>query len=139
MTQTTRKGTYALFLAFDSPFSATVGSLGLLGFDSGTYCYTGSAMGGLDQRLRRHLSKEKKVRWHIDHLTMRADSMEAWESYPDFIGECDLAYEALRLGMIPVHKGFGCSDCRCRTHLFLVPEGVRETFLDACHLARFTP
>ena len=137
MTQTMRRGTYILLLDFNSLKDIEVGSLGLLHFDKGRYCYVGSAMGGLDQRVSRHLRKEKKVRWHIDRLTMAADSTEAWISYPEPISECDLAHCAEGCGMIPVHKGFGCSDCSCHTHLFMVAEGSESRLIDVCSLTRF--
>lgn len=113
-----RPGTYILIIALGSDADLDVGALGPLHFSKGLYCYVGSAMGGLDQRVSRHLSKSKKVRWHIDRLTMAADSVEAYESYPDYIPECALARMAEECGMTPSAKGFGCSDCRCSTHLF---------------------
>lgn len=137
MTQTKRKGTYVLLLDLFSPKDIETGSLGILHFDAGRYCYVGSAMGGLDQRLSRHLRKEKKIRWHIDRLTVNADASEAWESYPEYIDECMLAHYAERCGMIPAHRGFGCSDCKCVTHLFLVPEGTDGLLIKECGLSRF--
>ena len=137
MNQTVRRGTYVLLL--DLPFSSDIetGSLGVLHFEPGRYCYVGSAMGGLDQRLSRHLRREKTIRWHIDRLTVAADRAEAWESYPDPIPECVLARTAVECGMLPVHPGFGCSDCRCTTHLFLVPEGSDRNLISSCGLRHF--
>ena len=101
-------------------------------FPGGTYCYVGSAMGGLDQRVSRHISREKKVRWHIDRLTLAADSVDAYVSYPDFIGECTLASMAEACGMVPFADGFGCSDCRCRTHLFRAdPDSIARLIREA--------
>ncbi len=117
-----RKGTYVLAINLGSDTVLDVGALGTLTFPRGMYCYVGSAMGGLDQRISRHLSKDKRVRWHIDRLTMAAESAEAYESYPDFIPECTLAAMAAACGMVPFADGFGCSDCRCRTHLFSCDE-----------------
>lgn len=113
-----RPGTYILLMTLGSDRDIVVGALGTLHFPAGTYCYVGSAMGGLDQRVSRHLSREKSVRWHIDRLTIVADSSEAYVSYPDWIPECTLARMAEGFGMEPFAEGFGCSDCRCRTHLF---------------------
>ena len=48
-----RKGTYVLFLTFSEPFEGDVGRLGRIYLEPGTYCYVGSAMGGLDQRISR--------------------------------------------------------------------------------------
>ena len=114
-----RSGIYVLFIRFDTPKDIKVGALGVIRFN-GDYCYIGSAMNGLDQRISRHLSKEKKVHWHIDNLTVTADRIEAFESYSQ--DECGLRRKAETSGMVPAVKGFGCSDCRCDTHL-LVSDG----------------
>lgn len=113
-----RKGTYVLVVSLGSDRTVRVGALGTVLFPAGDYCYVGSAMGGLDQRISRHLAREKRLRWHADYLTAAADRVSALESYPDFVPECDLARMAERCGMEPFAEGFGCSDCRCRTHLF---------------------
>ncbi len=134
-----RRGTYVLFLTFRSHFSSEIGALGMLDLAPGEYCYVGSAMGGLDQRLDRHLSKEKRIRWHIDRLTMAADSMEAYESYPDPIPECDLSRCAVESGCVPVRKGFGCSDCRCDTHLFSVTESSKTALIRNASLCHYAP
>lgn len=115
---TVRKGTYVLAIVLDSDRDIRVGALGTFHFPAGMYCYTGSAMAGLDQRLSRHLRRDKTLRWHVDYLTSVADDVRAVESYPDPIPECVLAKMAEECGMEPFVEGFGCSDCRCRTHLF---------------------
>lgn len=115
-----RKGTYVLVVTLDRELNTTVGAKGPHTFSSGTYCYVGSAMGGLDQRLKRHLAHDKKLKWHIDYLTTECASAEAWESYPEVIPECALGNRIEALGGIPEMDGFGCSDCGCRTHLFRV-------------------
>lgn len=113
-----RKGTYILVIRLGADADIRVGALGVLHFSSGLYCYTGSAMGGLDQRLRRHMAREKAMKWHADYLTVAADSVDAMVSYPDPVPECELAALAAECGMSLSFKGFGCSDCHCSTHLF---------------------
>ncbi len=134
-----RKGTYVLALTLGSPSDAEVGALGVLHFDPGLYVYVGSAMGGLDQRLSRHLRKDKAIRWHIDRLTTICDSSEAYESYPDPIPECELAAKAAECGMVPAAEGFGCSDCRCRTHLFKADRSSLGALVSECGLVPFRP
>ena len=124
-----RKGTYILFLSFRTPRKIHVGSLGMLDIGEAEYCYVGSAMNGLDGRIGRHMSVEKKMRWHIDRLTVSADSKEAYVP-PGSVPECGLSAMALDSGCVPVFKGFGCSDCRCGTHLFLVDGRSKEEFLN---------
>ena len=124
-----RKGTYLLRIVLLSDRNLEIGSLGKLHFPVGTYCYAGSAMNGLDQRIGRHLSREKKIRWHIDYLTLSADSVAAYLSEsPGEIGECRMAELMKKAGWTPV-KGFGCSDCRCQSHLFRVTEGDENRIL----------
>ena len=86
-----RKGTYVLAINLGADKDIQVGALGTLFFEKGLYCYVGSAMNGLDQRVGRHLSEDKKLKRHADYLTIAADSVEAFISYPDSIPECDLA------------------------------------------------
>ena len=132
-----RRGVYVLFLRFDEDTETEAGALGHICLPAGDYCYVGSAMGGLDQRLSRHLRREKTLRWHIDYLTSVCDSSEAYESYPDFIPECDLARMISECGGVPELKGFGCSDCRCATHLFRADEEVLQNVAARCRLAPF--
>ena len=132
-----RKGTYVLFVTLGSDRNITVGARGPHLFKAGTYCYVGSAMAGLDQRLTRHLAHEKTLKWHIDYLTTVCDSSEAWISYPEPIPECELADRVGALGGIPEMEHFGCSDCRCLTHLFRVDAGTKAELVSELHLARY--
>ena len=134
-----RKGTYALFLHIPCDTTVRIGSLGESTFYEGHYCYVGSAMAGLDQRLNRHLSKDKRLRWHIDFLTIMSDDMYAYESSGDFIEECDLANLLTDSGAIPAVEGFGCSDCDCHTHLFSVEPSDIERILVENGLTKFVP
>ena len=129
-----RRGAYALFLRFDRAVEIKVGALGSFTFE-GEYCYIGSALNGLDQRLTRHFSKEKKIHWHIDHLTMVADSMEAYLT--ESVKECDIRRLAEQCEMIPAVNGFGCSDCNCRTHLLRPEKGSKEKLVRSVGLIPF--
>jgi len=132
-----RKGTYVLFVTLGSDRNIIVGARGPHLFKAGTYCYVGSAMAGLDQRLTRHLAHDKTLKWHIDYLTTVCDSSEAWISYPEPIPECELADRVGALGGIPEMEHFGCSDCRCLTHLFRVDAGTKADLVSELHLARY--
>lgn len=127
-----RKGTYVLAISLGEPFAREVGSLGTVSLKKGQYCYVGSAMNGLDQRIERHLRRNKSIRWHIDRLTSFEYNVKAYESYPDSIPECRLASIAESCGMEPAVKGFGCSDCKCQTHLFRANgDSMRELVSEA--------
>ena len=132
-----RMGTYVLVITLGSDLTTEVGALGTLSFPSGVYLYTGSALGGLDQRVSRHIRHEKTVKWHIDRLTVAADSVIAYESYPDYVPECELASMAGDCGMVPSVDGFGCSDCSCRTHLFRVTDGSLDLLISRARLEPF--
>jgi Uri superfamily endonuclease len=123
-----RKGSYILILDIPA-VQIRIGALGIVNLREGTYCYVGSAMNGLDQRIKRHLSREKKLRWHIDHLTIVCSRAEAYEAAYPGITECELGRIAGDCGGTYAVKGFGCSDCRCPTHLFLLEGDAKEKLL----------
>ena len=80
-------------------------------------------MGGLAGRIRRHLRRDKRLRWHIDYLTQEGTIIEVfWTEWPQRL-ECSWAHAATAVGgATPVVKGFGSSDCKCQTHLFYCEE-----------------
>ena len=124
------KGTYLLFLVFEEGRTVTAGSLGTLDIRPGEYCYAGSAMNGLEGRIGRHMEREKKMHWHIDRLTVCADRMESYVSADVPVTECTLADMARDAGCKEAFKGFGCSDCGCRTHLFLTDGGSKQKLIN---------
>ncbi len=132
-----RKGTYVLFINLPRGFEGEVGSLGSVSLPPGNYCYVGSAMGGLDQRVGRHISDEKTIRWHIDRLTVVSSEKYAMEHEGADISECDLGKILEAAGAVPVANGFGCSDCHCHTHLFLVEPDVAKKELASKGLTKF--
>ena len=70
------RGGYLLFLEFKEPETLAIGRLGEHAFPAGLYAYAGSALGGIEKRVGRHFSKSKKKRWHIDHLTDKAEPLD---------------------------------------------------------------
>ena len=115
-----RPGTYALLLRSDSAARVRIGRLGMLTATRGYYVYIGSAFGpgGLAARLAHHQRPLRRPHWHIDYLRPHARLIEIWFTndaqprehlWADLIG-------AMRSATIPL-PGFGCSDCRCRSHL----------------------
>jgi len=112
------KGIYILIINVKKDISIEVGALVKINFKKGKYAYIGSAQNNLKKRIQRHLSKDKKKRWHIDYLLMtpgvKVESVHYQEAKKD--EECKIA---LMLSSVeePI-KGFGISDCRCYSHLF---------------------
>jgi Uri superfamily endonuclease len=107
--------TYQIVFRLCNPLSLPVGALGVRRFPAGRYVYTGSARRGLEARLRRHLSRDKRLRWHIDYL-LSAPGVEVLSTRTFVEEEC--AVSQATAGEIPV-EGFGASDCRrgCGSHL----------------------
>ena len=112
------RGTYALLIRLTTGRRLIVGKLGPREFPEGYYLYLGSALNGLEGRLRRHLQRDKKPHWHIDVLTNAEAVAQIWWSQVEERRECLWAQAALAHpgASIPV-PGFGSSDCRCITHL----------------------
>jgi len=117
------KGVYALLIRLEEPLELGVGKLGTVKLPAGYCLYLGSAMGGLAARIRRHLRRRKKLRWHVDYLTSVAVPDEVWWTECEERAECDWAAAGLRLPAATTPAaGFGASDCRCGSHLVHVPE-----------------
>jgi Uri superfamily endonuclease len=89
----------------------------------GVYLYVGSAKGagGAIARLARHISRGKKVKWHIDHLT-ESPLVEVVGSYlvKSKRGlDCESILAHLLASHFPYLEGFGSTDKpRDLSHLF---------------------
>lgn len=119
----TTGGTYTLLIEVEEPIERAIGALGTRTLDPGWYAYVGSALGsGGFSRIDRHreLARgERETRhWHIDYLLGHHGSRlaDVVTTEGEAI-ECGVASE-LDVGEQSVIAGFGCSDCRCRSHLF---------------------
>jgi len=119
------RGTYVLVLRLEEETHINVGKLGEFSFPAGHYLYVGSAQGGggLAARVARHRRAEKKLHWHIDYLTRRADIIDVWYLESPRHLECVVAEAIAALPDAQVLvPGFGSSDCRCPAHLFYFSE-----------------
>ena len=127
------KGIYVLLISISRDISIRIGALGLVSFEKGLYAYVGSAQNNLEKRIARHVGKVKKKFWHIDYLLSdtRVTIQKVLTQEVGKPGECKLADRLCRKGF-PV-PGFGCSDCKCKSHLFKIRNyeflkgGMRET------------
>lgn len=116
------KGTYLLLIELGEETKMKIGALGRIEFKKGKYAYIGSALNNLEKRIKRHLRKKKKKHWHIDYFL---DNKNAKIKRVYFIPsskrmECKLARKIAKIGK--GIKGFGCSDCDCKSHLFKLEE-----------------
>ncbi|MDA8217553.1 MAG: GIY-YIG nuclease family protein [Dehalococcoidales bacterium] len=112
------RGTYVLVLYLAEATEITVGRLGRFTFTAGYYAYVGSALGGLEVRVNRHLRAGKCLHWHIDYLTAVAPVVGVYVQEGAGRRECLVAQTLSSQpgARLPV-RGFGSSDCRCPAHL----------------------
>lgn len=112
------KGSYCLIISLKKNSRIKVGSLyNSLNLNKGFYVYIGSAMNSLIPRIRRHLSDNKKLHWHIDYLLKSRNSAIREVLFTDSEKriECDLA-QLISSNGEEIPK-FGCTDCNCNSHL----------------------
>ena len=116
-------GTYALILKCTLRATIQVGQRLQIALKPGYYIYVGSAFGpgGVQSRVARHCRRAKPKHWHIDYLR---------EYCNPFLVLCCYALRRLEhlwaeafqnIERTVVVKGFGCSDCKCASHLFWSP------------------
>ena len=107
--------TYQLLIHLAATVTVQVGRFGGFTFPAGYFCYTGSARRNLAARVRRHCSRDKRLRWHVDYL-LAAEGARVVATRTTCQHEC--AANAALPGEVLV-PGFGSSDCRagCGSHL----------------------
>ena len=110
------RGAYILLVKLDTNKTITVGRLGAISFPEGFYAYLGSALGGFKSRINRHLTEDKKPKWHIDYLLNEARVLQVILYETEQRLECLLS-QALT-NELPFIPDFGSSDCQCRSHLY---------------------
>lgn len=114
------KGVYVLIIQLTADAEMHVGALGKISFAKGLYAYVGSAQNGIEKRIERHVRKEKRMFWHVDYLLENPASGIAAVFFSDAskTAECALAEIISKRG--EAVAGFGCSDCRCVSHLYRI-------------------
>jgi sugar fermentation stimulation protein A len=119
-TQAVDGGVYLIILHLEKNLSLEIGSLGQRRFKKGYYIYVGSAQKNLQARMNRHRRPGRTRFWHIDYLRQHARFCAAVPVRGTLVAECDLARAVAGIAAWQA-PGFGCSDCRCPSHLFGVP------------------
>ncbi len=114
-------GVYVLVFRMPMNTAIEVGALGRCSFRKGYYVYIGTAKRDLSRRIERHLRLRKRHHYHIDFLRVKAIEVRAFPIRANPVEECGLAREVENIGSGNV-PGFGCSDCRCKSHLVYFPE-----------------
>lgn len=111
------KGCYCLIIKLNKDTTIKIGKkLGKIDFNKGYYVYVGSAMNSLESRIKRHLSDEKKLHWHVDYLLRKAEITDVIYNESKRKIECDLSKSISQKS--EGIKDFGCSDCECESHLY---------------------
>jgi Uri superfamily endonuclease len=118
------KGTYCLCINVEDDITINVGALGETNFQRGSYIYVGSALNSLIPRLDRHLKHSRGehdvTHWHIDYL-LREPLVSIESICMNDNGEkLECVMAALVAGHGEPVPRFGCSDCRCISHLYYV-------------------
>ena len=90
--------------------------LGKIEFKNGHYVYVGSAMNSLESRIKRHLSDEKKLHWHVDYFLKKSEITDVIYNESERKIECELSRSISQKSQ--GIKDFGCSDCECESHLY---------------------
>ena len=116
------KGVYILVISVSKDVTVKVAALGDVNFEKGSYAYVGSAQQGLEKRVKRHLRKAKRKFWHVDYL-LNDDAVRVLKVFYKEATKSDECRLATKLGErgIPI-ADFGCSDCKCISHLFKVDD-----------------
>lgn len=109
------KGCYCLVIKLNEDKDLKIGKKLKISFNKGYYVYIGSAMNNLEARVNRHLSKTKKLHWHIDYLLKYAKIEEVIYNEGTKV-ECDLSEQLAKKNEFI--RDFGCSDCECESHLY---------------------
>lgn len=112
------KGSYCLIINLKKDTKIKIGKkLGVINFKKGCYVYVGSAMNSLESRVKRHLSDNKKKHWHIDYLLLNKNTEieKVYTKESNEKLECKIANKIIENQ--DSIANFGCSDCKCQSHL----------------------
>jgi len=113
------KGVYILIIRLKKDRVIKVGNLGRIFFKEGIYFYVGRSLRGMEARIRRHLSKRKKLFWHIDYFLNSRDAKIIGIikiKTQDKSLECQISRYFSKY-FHPISY-FGSSDCHCVSHFF---------------------
>jgi Uri superfamily endonuclease len=116
------KGVYVLIIQVNKDTHVNMGAIGKSTFKEGLYAYVGSAQNNLEQRVKRHLRKEKRKFWHVDYLldNNATKVLKVFHKQADKTEECTIAKVISERGKSI--DGFGSSDCNCKSHLFRIKD-----------------
>jgi len=129
------KGSYILLIELKDDREILVGKFGKQYFKKGFYLYVGSSLNSLEKRINRHLRKKKKLHWHIDYLLQYASIVDVFYINDTHRRECSIA-ETLSKNL-PSILGFGCTDCKCKSHLFYDSEKELRALINRLKMLKY--
>jgi Uri superfamily endonuclease len=114
-------GVYALLIQVPMQKTIRIGRLGPVSFDQGVHVYIGSALNSLEGRISRHFRTEKQKHWHVDFLLagtgIKLLGVATRRTRRKL--ECSIS-QAVQKRALSSTRRFGCSDCKCDSHLHYV-------------------
>lgn len=112
------RGIYILIIRIRKNICLEVGAKGKIGFRKGLFAYVGSAQNNLEKRIIRHFKRHKLKFWHIDYLLNdpHVEIATVFLRKGPKTQECAIA--KIMCQKFEPTVGFGCSDCKCLSHLF---------------------
>jgi len=115
-----KPGTYAIIFKNDCTANVQIGQWGQIKIKPGYYIYVGSAFGGGGVRARvlHHYRRNKHNHWHIDYLREFMNPGIVWYTHEINHLEHKWANSFNKMKAISAIPRFGCSDCKCYSHLF---------------------
>ena len=139
-------GIYILELYAKNEFQISIKKFKDIILLKGYYYYVGSAQKNLSQRIDRHYRTEKKIHWHIDHLTtdenvILKNALAILSAPKNLEEEIANNFPSLFGGKILI-KGFGNSDTKGSiTHLFFRAKKIPYNHFSARYqsIVRFKP
>lgn len=132
------RGAYLSIFEVDGFREIDIGALGRVQLRPGFYVYAGSGRKNLTARINRHLRRRKVLHWHVDYLREVSESVLNLPIRTADDIECDLAASMKEIAN-DIISNFGCSDCRCDSHLFYFSSDPlkRSDFMDRLLYFRF--
>lgn len=119
------RGVYCLVIRLSKSINPIIGALGKIRFSRGCYVYVGSAQNSVEKRVARHMKKIKKEHWHIDYLLSSRYAVVEKVMYKEACKDEECKISDFLGSVGEGIKGFGCSDCSCRSHLFKMKPGFK--------------
>jgi Uri superfamily endonuclease len=128
-------GSYILVIKIVRNKEFIIGKKGKYLFLKGFYIYVGSALNSIENRVKRHLNKKKNFHWHIDYLLQYGKIIAIFIRESELKEECIIS-KKLEDKFISI-PGFGCSDCKCKSHLFYILKDRIDTVMNELKMKSF--